>query len=370
MGYLRFWRRIKIAPGLTLNLSKSGGSLSFGPRGAKFTVGPRGRRATVGIPGTGLFYTQTASGGRRRSGRRAKTAQAPVVPPEDRLTLGFFKRLVTPAGEQSFVKGCRELAQGRSTVALPHFAAATHLTDGAFVAGFLYLKQEHTDKAIPLLEQAARDYRELGRYFGKYGLMLTLNLPITEEAEAHVGSTLRGALLTLVEAHQMAGNWESAYQCLQRLRKLEPDDAVILLSMVELLWQANPSTELRAGHGNSAAVISANAETCRHIVKLTRDVSNESYVHTALRLYKARSLNGLNMHSAARDVLTKTLRRTKDRPGELMLALRYERALAYEGLGQSKRMRLDLEKIFAADPDFEDVAERLETSTGIGPRHS
>jgi len=41
----RFWRRIKIAPGVTLNLSKSGGSLSLGPRGAKFTVGSRGKRA-------------------------------------------------------------------------------------------------------------------------------------------------------------------------------------------------------------------------------------------------------------------------------------------------------------------------------------
>ncbi|RMH36562.1 MAG: DUF4236 domain-containing protein, partial [Nitrospirae bacterium] len=41
----RFWRRIRITPGVTLNLSKSGGSLSFGPRGAKFTIGPRGKRA-------------------------------------------------------------------------------------------------------------------------------------------------------------------------------------------------------------------------------------------------------------------------------------------------------------------------------------
>ncbi|MDI7252965.1 MAG: DUF4236 domain-containing protein, partial [Actinomycetota bacterium] len=57
----RFWRRIRIAPGVTLNLSKSGGSLSFGPRGAKFTIGTRGKRATVGIPGTGLFYTTTLS---------------------------------------------------------------------------------------------------------------------------------------------------------------------------------------------------------------------------------------------------------------------------------------------------------------------
>ncbi len=67
----RFWRRVKIAPGVTLNLSKSGGSLSFGPRGAKFTVGPRGKRATVGIPGTGIFYTTTLPSG--RSGGRGKT---------------------------------------------------------------------------------------------------------------------------------------------------------------------------------------------------------------------------------------------------------------------------------------------------------
>jgi len=83
----RFWRRIRIAPGVTLNLSKSGGSLSFGPRGAKFTIGPRGNRATVGIdarhpwlapfgctvgasksavlpicPGTGLFLHNYVSG--------------------------------------------------------------------------------------------------------------------------------------------------------------------------------------------------------------------------------------------------------------------------------------------------------------------
>ncbi len=342
---------MKIAPGLTLNLSKSGGSLSVGPRGAKLTVGARGRRATVGIPGTGLFYTQTAYGGRRgKSGRRAPAEKAPALPPEDRLTLGFFKRLVTPAGEKSFVDGCRELAQGRYAAALPHFVASTHLTDGAFMAGFLYLKQEHTDKAIPLLEQAARDYRQLGGYFGKYDLTLTFNLPITEEAQAHVGPTLRGALLTLVEAYQMAENWNAAYKRLQRLRKLESDDVVILLSMVELLWQAN--------HGNE--------ETCRHIVKLTKDVGNDSCVHTALRLYKARSLNGLNMHSAARDILTQTLRRRKDRPKDLMLALRYERALAYESLGQPKRTRSDLEKVFAQDPDFEDVADRLKTRLPSG----
>ena len=56
---LRFWRRVKIAPGVTVNLSKSGASVSLGPRGAKTTLGHGRVRQTVGLPGTGLFYTRT-----------------------------------------------------------------------------------------------------------------------------------------------------------------------------------------------------------------------------------------------------------------------------------------------------------------------
>src|SRR5467141_580941 len=57
---LRFFRRIRIAPGVSVNLSRSGASVSVGPRGAKVTVGPRGVRKTVGLPGTGVFYTTTS----------------------------------------------------------------------------------------------------------------------------------------------------------------------------------------------------------------------------------------------------------------------------------------------------------------------
>jgi hypothetical protein len=56
---LRFWRRVRIAPGVTLNLGKSGTSVSLGPRGARTTIGHGRVRQTVGLPGTGLFYTRT-----------------------------------------------------------------------------------------------------------------------------------------------------------------------------------------------------------------------------------------------------------------------------------------------------------------------
>lgn len=57
MGF-RFQKRIKILPGVTINLSKSGVSTSVGPRGAKLNFGKRGTKATVGIPGTGLSYSE------------------------------------------------------------------------------------------------------------------------------------------------------------------------------------------------------------------------------------------------------------------------------------------------------------------------
>jgi hypothetical protein len=55
---LRFQKRITIFKGLTINLSKTGASVSVGPRGAKLNI--RGDQVTgnIGIPGTGISYRQ------------------------------------------------------------------------------------------------------------------------------------------------------------------------------------------------------------------------------------------------------------------------------------------------------------------------
>ena len=72
----RLFRRIKIAPGITLNLSKSGLSASAGVRGARVTLGPRGVRRTVGIPGTGISYSENSSiGGSSKRTRRSSNSR-------------------------------------------------------------------------------------------------------------------------------------------------------------------------------------------------------------------------------------------------------------------------------------------------------
>lgn len=59
-----FRRRIKIIPGVYLNLSKSGISTSIGIRGANLTLGKTGAYLNTGIPGTGIYQRQKLANGK------------------------------------------------------------------------------------------------------------------------------------------------------------------------------------------------------------------------------------------------------------------------------------------------------------------
>jgi len=70
---LRFRKRIKIAPGVNLNLGKRGASASIGKRGASVNVGGKGGpKATVGIPGSGLSHTSQLGNSSRDSRAQRK----------------------------------------------------------------------------------------------------------------------------------------------------------------------------------------------------------------------------------------------------------------------------------------------------------
>ncbi|MBZ0331677.1 DUF4236 domain-containing protein [Halomonas sp. ANAO-440] len=73
----RFQRRITLAPGLRLNLSKRGLGLSVGPRGASLSMGPSGVHGHAGIPGTGLAYRQKLNARNRRGSRPGSGAGQP-----------------------------------------------------------------------------------------------------------------------------------------------------------------------------------------------------------------------------------------------------------------------------------------------------
>ncbi|MDQ3044511.1 MAG: DUF4236 domain-containing protein [Chloroflexota bacterium] len=75
MGF-RMRKSIKLGGGVRLNLSRSGIGMSGGVKGFRVGVGPRGTRVSASLPGTGLGYSTTIGGKRRR--RRAVRQPASV----------------------------------------------------------------------------------------------------------------------------------------------------------------------------------------------------------------------------------------------------------------------------------------------------
>ena len=68
---IRFRKSLKIAPGLRLNISKTGVSASIGRKGATVNVSKRGTRVTAGLPGTGLSASHLFKAGSSRSNQAA-----------------------------------------------------------------------------------------------------------------------------------------------------------------------------------------------------------------------------------------------------------------------------------------------------------
>ncbi len=337
----RFWRRVRLAPGVTLNLSKSTASLSLGPRGAKYTISPRGNRTTVGLPGTGLFYTVHD---RQRAGRGG-AAPAPSVPQRDRLKLGFFQRLMTPAKEKSFIDGIRALNGGDQDAALAALEDADDLPDAAWMAGMIRLRREDFDSAKAHFHNALDRLDDLGTLFTKYEIAAQASLPITTDIFAHVFPRARGTLLALVEIAQLQGHHGDAMVHVERLLDIDPTDPVVLLSFAELTLDTPDDQTLMD-----------------RVVRATTHVENETPVDTAILLYRGKALAALGLPDAAIDVFTLANRRRKDRPEALLQQIRYDRAVLYHETGQRARARREFECLYAADPGLEDVAMRL----GVG----
>jgi hypothetical protein len=76
MGF-RFHRRIRLMPGVRLNIGKRGVSTSIGARGAWLTFRPGHKvRTTVGLPGTGISYTEGGQVQRAHPADPARPARA------------------------------------------------------------------------------------------------------------------------------------------------------------------------------------------------------------------------------------------------------------------------------------------------------
>lgn len=100
---LRFRKSISLIPGVRLNFSKSGMSVSAGVPGFRKTINTKGQvTTTVGVPGTGLYYVDTKKAGNNSSNqnRNPQSQQQQVasyVPTETQLQANYTRESFTNA---------------------------------------------------------------------------------------------------------------------------------------------------------------------------------------------------------------------------------------------------------------------------------
>lgn len=90
----RFQKRLKLLPGVTVNLSRRGVSTSLGVTGARVTFGHGQRRTTVGLPGSGISHTSIETAQQRAQAAPEPANLAPADNPRPRrpslLQRAFF----------------------------------------------------------------------------------------------------------------------------------------------------------------------------------------------------------------------------------------------------------------------------------------
>ncbi len=150
---------MSILPGLKLNFSGSGVSLSAGVPGAHLNFGSRGTYASVGLPGTGLSYRQRVGGGRSERSGRSGPAAMPGNPEND----GVIQRIA----QEGTLHETLTVEQARQYLADPRLKLIDPETGRRLTPARLEAKIKANDRKEKLeklqleLDQRAEDYAHL-----------------------------------------------------------------------------------------------------------------------------------------------------------------------------------------------------------------
>jgi tetratricopeptide (TPR) repeat protein len=349
---VRFRRSIKIAPGVRLNFTKTGIGATFSGKGARYSVHSSGRRTVgVGLPGTGTYYQKSAGGRRSGGGQSARggsrpQAAAPISPIQAIPKPGFF----ASGAERAYHAGLLSYLGNDSAAALASFekvvgsdpaAVSAHLFAGvaASVIGDAPRSIAHLEAVVG--SQVGLPDRYQAKYMPASIFNLGVSVRITDSITAASQFGNLAAVLALAEAYQSAGRLEEAIGLMQQIHEIQPNDELVRLSLCDLLY----------ADGDNEAVIEMSA-----------GVTNDSDADVETMHLRGAAFVATSLTRAALDAFTAALAETANRDAGLLNAVRYDRALLLVQLGQSKRARDDLERIYAVDPTFEDVKDRLTNS--------
>jgi tetratricopeptide (TPR) repeat protein len=356
---MRFRRSVNIAPGIKVNFTKTGVGMTFGGRGAHYSINSSGRRTrTIGLPGTGLYY-QSVSGGSHHQATHRQAVSSPspqwptsqavpgAVVPVDPTRLIPKPGLFAPASEKAYYQGVMAYLRQDHAAALAGFEEAASgdpaSTSAHLFAGLSACMLDQDERAAHHLEAVVAAAWPLpdrlqARYMPAGFVNLAMTVKITDSITAQVPVSELAAALVLAELYQHNQRLEFAIGLIQQVHQALPNYPLVRLSLCDLLAE---------DHDYEA------------VVEISTGITNLSDVEVETLHIRAAALMALGMGTAALDAFNEALAKTTGRDAGLLNVVRFDRSLAYQQAGQRAKARADLERVYAADPTFPQIKERL-----------
>lgn len=274
MGF-RFHRRIKLLPGVSLNVGKKSASISIGKKGAKLTMGTKGKHLTFGIPGTGLYYTEKLDKKQKKQTQRIYYPKIVVKNTSSISTISTnnYNLNSLPNINSNLLSGILAYNKKDYDLAIQYLQQDSTLEASLLLAMIYYLKKDFS-KAKSLLEFIINhpNKDKLGNSFQELKINPTIGFFITNEIFVQTKLDLIVALLILTEIYQIEENLEFALKTLNQAYNLSPHDNMILLSLIEIIYEYYKKTK-------------AN-ELLNNILSLTENITLKNLIDAGILYYR------------------------------------------------------------------------------------
>jgi tetratricopeptide (TPR) repeat protein len=325
MGF-RIRKSIKLAPGVKLNVSKTGIGASVGGKGGRYSVHSSGRRTTSAGSGVvpGVYYQSSkGGGGSRKESSQAAHASAPIAPKKPGLFAPKAEKELYKAVKLQDVQAMKRVGDQHPDFRVPSYS----------IAGLMMLTNEPA-QAERLLDEVFSTGKEpaFNKFITSY-LFTQVDLSIAAGVTAQLPINRDAVGLALAELKQ---------------------DHNDLAGAIDVVEQLEPTTYAAV----SLAELYAQAGRWDDVVELTESIANDDDASALLCVFRGQAFREQGFHDAAHEALKEALR-SRSPAAPIRHHALAERAQNYLAQGKKAQARKDLERILAEDSGYEGVREQL-----------
>jgi tetratricopeptide (TPR) repeat protein len=208
-----------------------------------------------------------------------------------------------------------------------------------FMAALVFLGRDDAPRAIPYLERVTGSGNPLpDKVMDDYAPGLAFTAAINDSIRVSIPAGSYLAVVTLATAYRTADRLDEAIGLLQQLHDVDPHDEFVIFNLCTLYAQRDEHDE---------------------VVEITTGVKNDDDLTCLICVARAEAMAEQGMLDAAYEV-AKEATKSKKRDTEALKMGRYARAQILDKQGKAGMARKEFEKVYAEDPEYRDVRDRIQ----------